>query len=91
MPRQIEETLINVQFAVRQMQTQEVDPKDGKPVFNGKGEPKTQPQWVVDFFDAAPHEVRVIHVPLSEDGKNALIAGLTGIQVASAISNYPVI
>ena len=92
MARSIEETLLGVGWAVRQVEVQSTDDK-GNPVFNGgEGGPKMEPQWILDLFEQSPFERRVLHVPFDKASKDKLVEALTGgIAIVPAGAIPPVI
>ncbi len=74
MPKIIQERLVGYSIQIQRRSEQVVD--NGQPVFNGKGDPKTQEVWDVVFFDPRSHHS--ISVGLDEQGRAALVAALTG-------------
>lgn len=91
MARLDEETLIGYQFGVRKVEVQSHG-EDGQPLWNGDGQPKTEQQWILDLTETTPLTRHIVHIPLNEQGKTALVEALTGgIQVASSIPKTPAI
>jgi hypothetical protein len=87
MPRDVQETLLGVQWAIRQIEVPETDERGNVIHQLGNGAPpRMKPQWVLDLTEQAPHERRTIHVPFDKDAKDRLVEALTGgIQVASQL------
>lgn len=90
MARQMEETLIGYRFGVRVVQVPQSDER-GNAIYNGSGEPKTETNWILDLEEVTPHQRHIVHVPLNQAGRDALIASLTGgIAVAKAMPEGPI-
>lgn len=90
MPRIVEETLVQVGWVVRTVEVP-AQGEDGIPIFNGSGEQKTEPQWILDLIDQGPQERRIIHVPFDKAARDKLVAALTGgIVPASEMPKGPI-
>lgn len=84
MPRLVEEELAGYGLQVAKGERQVVD--KGMPVFNGSGQPKMEPIWLLVFVSDGPAGRHVVKVPFNQAGRDALIEGLTGgVQVASQL------
>lgn len=90
MPKLTVEELVGYGFAVAQGERQLVE--GGMPVFNGSGEPKMEPLWLLSLAAVGPdgsrHEVRI---PFNREGRDKLVEGLTGIQVASQLPKSEIV
>ena len=84
MPRNVTEELVGYSMNVQTGERQVV--QDGMPVFNGTGEPKTEPLWLMQFIGRSPMgDQHLVQFAMTKDGKDALVRALTGVQPASAI------
>ena len=82
-PRQTQETLLAYQFSVQRGEEQEVDQRDGQPLFNGDGSPRMVASTRLIFV--CPATGHVVIVPLPEAAREELVRQLTGgIVVAGA-------
>lgn len=74
MPRVTE--LIGYRFNVQPIQIPDVDPKDGKPRFDAKGQIKTSPGRLLVLVDPATGEQ--VRLAFNDEQKNKLVRQLTG-------------
>lgn len=87
MPRQVEETLLKVRWAMRKVEVP-AHAEDGMPLYPGTGEPRMETQWILDLVDESPFERRILHVPFNKDSRDKLVQALTGgIVPASELPN----
>ena len=84
MARILTDELLTSAFVVGQGERQVH--KDGMPIFNGSGEPKMEPVWVLIFTHVDGETKHVLKIPFDRDGRDKLVEALTGgIAIASQI------
>lgn len=86
MPRLVEEELVGYAVSVLQGERPATDER-GNPIFNGMGQPKTEPIWMFAFVGQNPDGGRhVVKVIFGKDGKDGVVKALTGgLEVASQL------
>lgn len=77
MPRIIEETWMGIGFDATTGQSQKLDPKDGKPLFDGKGLPRMEEITTLVLIVPLPDGQRVVKVPFNAESKALLVQKLT--------------
>lgn len=78
MPRIIEERWMGIGFDIVTEQAQAVDPKDGQPLHDGKGNPKLEEVATLVLIVPLPDGQRIIRIPFNADAKQKLLGKLTG-------------
>lgn len=76
MPRITRETLEGYAVRSRKLDVPQIDPRDGQPLHDGRGQPKTLSLTVLGFID--PENGHLVEVPLDDAGRAAVIEALTG-------------
>jgi hypothetical protein len=77
-PRVISEELVGCGLAVQWEEVPDVDPTDGQPRHAADGTPKTTRRAVIIIVDENPLYRHITRIPLHEQGRQAVIEGLTG-------------
>ena len=75
-----EERWVGVAFSARTEQLPLADPKDGQPLHNADGSPKTAEHTILTFTHLNPfgQPELIVHVPFDQNAKQELLRQLTG-------------
>jgi len=84
--RQSQDSLEGYSFQVQHLEAQEVDPKNGQPLFNGDGSPKMVERIMLVFIDEQIFGKHAVVVPLTGENRDELVRQLTGgVVIASSV------
>lgn len=85
--RSIEERWMNVGFSARTEHLPVADPRDGKPLHNADGTPKTSPHLILTFQHLNPQGLPelTVHIPFDENAKQELLRQITGVVVPQIV------
>lgn len=78
------EELLGYSLSIMQGEQQVHD--QGMPVFNGSGEPKMRPVWVMAFSLQKPDgERHVVTFTLNEEGRKVVVDALSGVEIVKTM------